>query len=69
MDGGDVALGPSGGLRVDARVFVSAAALAAISMHFGQVLALMQSYPNVYGDITGTLVPSKWYLPISSVRT
>jgi predicted TIM-barrel fold metal-dependent hydrolase len=30
---------------------------------FRQVLGLMQSYPNVYADITGTLVPSAWYLP------
>jgi len=30
---------------------------------FRQVVGLMQSYPNVYGDITGTLVRSKWYLP------
>jgi predicted TIM-barrel fold metal-dependent hydrolase len=32
--------------------------------YFRQVLALMQSYPNVYADLTGTLTPgSLWYIP------
>lgn len=32
--------------------------------YFRQVLALMQSYPNVYADLTGTLAPgSLWYIP------
>ncbi len=32
--------------------------------YFRQVLALMQSYPNVYADLTGTLTPgSWWYIP------
>jgi predicted TIM-barrel fold metal-dependent hydrolase len=31
---------------------------------FRQVLALMQSYPNVYADLTGTLTPgSMWHIP------
>jgi predicted TIM-barrel fold metal-dependent hydrolase len=32
--------------------------------YWRQVLALMQSYPNVYADLTGTLTPgSLWYIP------
>jgi len=31
--------------------------------YFRQVVGLMQSYPNVYGDITGMLTPSMWYIP------
>ncbi len=32
--------------------------------YFRQVLALMQSYRNVYADLTGTLAPgSWWYIP------
>jgi hypothetical protein len=32
--------------------------------YFRQVLALMQSYPNVHADLTGTLTPgSWWYIP------
>jgi len=32
--------------------------------YFRQVLALMQSYPNVYAELTGTLTPgSAWYIP------
>lgn len=32
--------------------------------YFRQVLALMQSYPNVYAELTCTLVPgSWWYIP------
>ncbi len=30
---------------------------------FRDVVALLQSYPNLYGDITGTLTPSTWYMP------
>jgi predicted TIM-barrel fold metal-dependent hydrolase len=32
--------------------------------YFRQVLALLQSYPNTYADLTGTLRPGKpWYIP------
>ncbi len=32
--------------------------------YFRQILALLQSYPNTYADLTGTLRPGKpWYIP------